>query len=232
MRTRYSTILAILLLTTIAMPCLGGFIETFDDQDYADGSPVTWTNLDTDDPDFVSDGDGGYYIRAESVHPTYQPFRLQTANPLNDASAKNVGSWQFDSHIDQARDANYYNVLWISVDDAHAAYYGINHNGDGSVSLIKRVNATSSALISGSVADDDGWHTFKATRDALGNWELFADGTSQGTAQDTTMTDLPYLTVGRYVDIDNVIVVPEPAGAVLLAGVALLALLARKRCRG
>jgi hypothetical protein len=59
----------------------------------------------------------------------------------------------------------------------------------GTVKLKKVENGTYGDILSGTVPDDTAEHTIRTTRDESGNWELFADGTSQGTATDTFIPD-------------------------------------------
>lgn len=64
-------------------------------------------------------------------------------------------------------------------------------------------SGANTTLVTWSPARDTSWHTYRATRDSYSAWEAFADGTSQGTATDTSLTSGQYLlVVGHGGDVD------------------------------
>jgi len=75
--------------------------------------------------------------------------------------------------------------------------YIINAAGDGyyihttarTEEWYQLVRTDGTVLINSTWSCDTNWHTCKVTRDGAGNWELFLDGNSKGTATDTTYTD-------------------------------------------
>ena len=62
---------------------------------------------------------------------------------------------------------------WFAQDDANQ-YYRISKYEGGSITHV----------IDTTWAPDTNWHTGRSTRDSYGGWELFLDGSSQGTATD------------------------------------------------
>lgn len=68
----------------------------------------------------------------------------------------------------------------------------------GDFDLYKYVSGSGTNVISSTWTANTAWHTIKATRDADGNWEIFFDGTSKGTAIDTWLPTINYLTISNH----------------------------------
>ncbi len=72
--------------------------------------------------------------------------------------------------------------------------YHVQINDNGSYDFRLANGGSRSGLIGGGSWSEDGnWKTGKVTRDSSGNWELFRNGSSQGTTTDTTHTDISHL---------------------------------------
>lgn len=92
------------------------------------------------------------------------------------------GAWQIDI-------MHYSTSAWIhaiKLFNGTTEAYRVQHETDGDLFLIDMVDNVN--LISANKAVDTDWHTVKLTRDSDGNFELFWDGASVGTATDTTTT--------------------------------------------
>jgi|GEM_PF-2883123 len=66
--------------------------------------------------------------------------------------------------------------------------YQVQINGGGGFRLQEVTASSRTNIIDTLWTPDTNWHTVKITRDSDGNFELFLDGTSLGTVQDTTWT--------------------------------------------
>lgn len=84
--------------------------------------------------------------------------------------------------------------------------YSVRINNDGSIDLRKEVGNSETNLITGSTFTLTDSHTVKVER-AGKTWELFVDGTSQGTASDDAHKTTPYAGATNQtdasLDIDN-----------------------------
>ena len=74
--------------------------------------------------------------------------------------------------------------MWV--DASNMNFYRMSTNP--TLQLVKKVSDTDTALIDSGWTADTAWHTCKVTRDASGNFEMFFDGVSKGTATDTDIT--------------------------------------------
>lgn len=104
-----------------------------------------------------------------------------------------VGSWQFDWQLDPlGGDNNQINHFSIHNGDRSSDFPPNSYEGHiaegGTYKLQKVSGGTQSNLITPGWTNDTNVHTWKHTRDSYGNFELFFDGTSQGTATDTEHT--------------------------------------------
>jgi len=95
----------------------------------------------------------------------------------------NQKTWEFDWQFQTAPTAGVFAWRLMVSGDLVQVKIG----SDNSFELMKREAGTWSTLISNTWAVDNASHTTKVTRDLNGNWELFLDGTSQGTATDTIL---------------------------------------------
>lgn len=71
-------------------------------------------------------------------------------------------------------------------------YYRVTHQPDGDAIFQEDVGAGNNNLISGTYTQDTNWHTVHVNRAGNGatdTWELFVDGSSQGTSVDTGIPD-------------------------------------------
>lgn len=67
--------------------------------------------------------------------------------------------------------------------------------GAGEARFQKKQSGTASTLISGTISDFTAENTLKVTRDASDTWELFINGTSQGTATDSFSVPNPVMRI-------------------------------------
>jgi len=129
----------------------------------------------------------------ESGSPSATDERLYlpqsaTAQAISVPSTFTEGAWESDFRFTNTTAtqwlADY--IMRISGEDTG---YLLNHANDGSAYRIqKRITGTLTNLIDVTWAEDTDWHVQKGTRDADGNFELFLDRVSKGTATDTDIT--------------------------------------------
>jgi len=91
------------------------------------------------------------------------------------------GSWLFLRFM-EIDDSNYYRLMAVLVTTTSAYFW-----------LEKIVNGTITGLLGPTVTADTNWHHLAVSRDESGNFEIFFDGVSQGTATDTSITTSKYL---------------------------------------
>jgi len=111
-----------------------------------------------------------------------------TVQSVSTFSDFTVGTWEFDfkwaNTTATQYDRNY--IMKLSGEDTG---YRARANNDGSMCNLDEVSTgTPTTIIDNTWAEDTDWHTLKTTRDSDGNFELFLDGASKGTATDTTHT--------------------------------------------
>lgn len=134
-----------------------------------------------------------------------------------------IGSWEIDVH---------FTTLGNGDDSVKLSFINTTPNGGGSVNpddgyqqmqlddgshLLRRYDGGASTNIissswGGGSGDTDN-HTYKTTRDAYGDWEIFEDASSDGTATDTNYKKTAEVSLacfesggGSVVDIDNLVV--------------------------
>jgi len=97
-----------------------------------------------------------------------------------------VGVFEFDTkHTGDLTGGGSYLMVYL---DGAVKYYLSSWVYSDNYGLYDCVDAV--WVIKVTHAEDTSWHTCKTTRDADGNFEVFFDGTSDGTATDTTTTSI------------------------------------------
>jgi len=108
-----------------------------------------------------------------------------------------VGAWQFKFEWSESSDTDesYCFIRFMYVDDDNTYFLKLDAfvSAETRNGLGKIVNGVGSGLLS--FAIDLGEHTIKITRDSDGNFEVFYDGVSKGTATDTNITTSNYINI-------------------------------------
>ncbi|WP_276301104.1 hypothetical protein [Halorussus lipolyticus] len=94
-----------------------------------------------------------------------------------------VGTYEFTFQFSSTPSTG--RVRFEFLTETAAKWVQIIVDPDGTLRLERNDGTGKTTIISGSWNGDTNQHTAKATRDESGNYELFVDGTSQGTASDT-----------------------------------------------
>lgn len=138
--------------------------------------------------------------KAESGSPSASSGKLQlsaggtTSQTVSTPSNLTTGSFElkFQFNSDPTNGAFHHSFICsnnsLSASVSTDAGYEMRPVHDGSYYLTLRDNGTATNLISSTWADDLNQHTITSTRDEDSNFELFLDGTSQGTTTDSTYT--------------------------------------------
>jgi hypothetical protein len=100
--------------------------------------------------------------------------------------ALETGTWEFDFQFSTTPGFSH-QFEFIREDGDN--YYFIESQSGGGFELRKKEAGSFSTVIAGNWPVDSAAHTTKVTRDGSGNWELFFDGSSQGTTTDTFLPD-------------------------------------------
>ena len=106
------------------------------------------------------------------------------------------GTWKVDIIILATRTNQL--ILFIYQDDANFWWAG---NNAGEWCLMKYQGGAATYLIESTWSEATGTYTFKVTRDSSGNFEIFVNGVSKGTATDSFLPTQNYLQLK--VDGDN-----------------------------
>lgn len=106
-----------------------------------------------------------------------------------------TGTWEWDGKIDSIA-ANYYHFEWFVYIDADNYMQMYIYRFGDTFRLSKTVATVTTAIINGTYTVGTAWHTFKVTRDVAGNWEIFVDGVSKGTVNDTDITSCVQCALG------------------------------------
>jgi len=115
-----------------------------------------------------------------------------TSQQISTPSDFTTGTWEADFYYtDSPSTGN--TSLFPMVEDKQNEDYQIAIRTDD-YDLGKHSGGSYTRVIDTSTSSSVGdWHTCKATRDSDGNWELFHDGTSVGTATDTYLPSVKTL---------------------------------------
>lgn len=101
-----------------------------------------------------------------------------------------IGEWKYDARFvsNPSGTFGFYRHEPLLLDASNDWF--IDKVGDSAsvnFKLGKNESGTTTKVISGSWTNDSNWHTDRLTRSPYADWELFHDGTSQGTATDSYM---------------------------------------------
>ena len=108
-----------------------------------------------------------------------------SAGAVYTSSTYNTGTWSVKlQHESTSNVISDFCFMWV--DASNMNFYKMATANV--LQIVKKVSDTDTALIDPGWTSDTAWHTCKATRDASGNFEMFFDGVSKGTATDTSIT--------------------------------------------
>lgn len=176
--------------------------EDFNDGSYSDNNPVSCKLQYNTPPEIICESNECYwegYTTNDSGHSALTTM-LYTDNPTN------IGSWQFDSRLKSSEDDQYNLIQLSNSGTSNSAVYSIHQSKETDIVFDKILDGTRTNLISKTGFEEDVWYTIKITRNDEGEWKLFVNGSLIGTVVDNSITELPYLRIGRYGNIDNIIV--------------------------
>jgi len=190
-----------------AIPDSGVYLDDWADNKLANRDSYTSTppedGLDTDiTSDFSDPSRAEWTDQNGSISATNQhldiPDGSSTDQIISASSPMSEGTWDFEFTADgsTSNGAVYYFMHTDTPSDpVNNDGYGAQLLNDGRLRLWKFTNGPATILVNaGSVGWDDGaTHTLKITYSS-GDWELFFDDSSQGTASDTDY-DIPHLAI-------------------------------------
>ena len=107
---------------------------------------------------------------------------VSAAKSAEIASTFITGTWE----LDQQRGATNGDQMMFKFLHDGTHYYMIYKTSN--TTALELYHSIDGFIIIGTWSNDDANHTFKATRDASGNFEIFEDGVSKGTVLNTTTT--------------------------------------------
>ena len=147
--------------------------DDFEDGSLATGGTAPWTQISgtTVESGGIMTFDEAYEEVETSLTNTINVWEIDIQGPF-DTNGRGV-SFNFM----QVDASNYYRF---------AAFR--SSAGTESMRISKFVSDTETSLLQTNLSLGNGWHTYKIIRDADGNFEMFLDGTSEGTVTDTTFT--------------------------------------------
>lgn len=129
-------------------------------------------------PEWDTDGSPTVSSGALLIHGTSGEY-VRTPTDLT------VGSWSIDSRYHSTGNGTN-SSLNVILEDSSNWWKAFLREDSWQYAQLKKADAgTTTVVIDSTWAVDTNWHSRKATRDAYGNWELFFDGASQGTATDS-----------------------------------------------
>jgi len=110
---------------------------------------------------------------------------LDAGEEVKIPSGFDTGTWEQDTWLDAANACQKFKFIWQDADNFWVTYFDDEYTH---LDLCKNDAGTSTAVIDYTVDPTLGvWHDIKITRSSAGDWELFYDGSSVGTATDAFM---------------------------------------------
>jgi len=122
-------------------------------------------------------------------------------------SRQAYGTWEYIFKLVAASDVHGVLLYFISNETGWSASidgYGVSIIGNNTLYISRVTNGVGTPIINPGWVADAGAHTIKVTRDAAGNFELFFDGASVGTALDNTYTTSLYMFLRLYNSVDYI----------------------------
>lgn len=114
-------------------------------------------------------------------------------------SNMSVGSWQYDWTLTNTDTSNAVTIQYHIMSQTTTALqdgYESTTYYSGTVESwhldVRQGGGSTTTIINGSNTKDTNTHTREVTRDSYSNWEMFNDGVSAGTANDSTFTSGEY----------------------------------------
>jgi len=116
-----------------------------------------------------------------------------TANwaEIQTPSSFTVGSWVVRGSLGNTGSNNDLALRFMYIDSQN--FYQLQLGGTGNFILVKVVGGSAYQIISDPWTVDTNWHVMKVTRDEDGNFDIYLDGTSRGSTQDTTFSTSNYM---------------------------------------
>jgi hypothetical protein len=127
-------------------------------------------------------------------------YRLSNGAYTDALSKHDTGSWEIDWQFVSDPTSGYLFIEFL-LQDSSNRYEVLVGNG-GTHQVKKHQGGSNIGIVSGSHPDDTNLHTTRVTRDSDGNWELFLDGSSQGTATDTFLPDVNFFRIESSLNAD------------------------------
>lgn len=134
------------------------------------------------------------------------PDGSTTVQVISVRSRFGIGTWQSDYQFQSNPSSGQAETtLFAASTSLHSSHmqngYFIQIGSGGAYDLRNDDGGTDTEIINNTWSVDTNSHTQKATRDAFFNFELFLDGSSQGTAADNTNTFEEWLAIGNDTDV-------------------------------
>lgn len=130
------------------------------------------------------------------------PDGSTTPQVVSTPSTFTTGSWKTDFQVASSTSSGV-TEFWIMSQEAQTTpnnAYRTRATNDGTYDTRKRSGGTDTTLITGSWPNDTATHTSTTTRGSHGEFELFLDGTSQGTATDREFGTSGYILCKSNID--------------------------------
>jgi len=145
--------------------------EFFDD--FEDGNYDGWSVIQ-----------GTYEINAGNLRKTNTGY-----GKIQAESNSMVSIWEADIRVEDITN-NPLEMIFIYVDDNNYMAYGY---WSDSIKLINKVGGSVTYPIDMTYTSDTAWHKIKVRRDGYGNYEIWLDDVSKGTATSTDITTSNYI---------------------------------------
>jgi len=133
---------------------------------------------------------------------------LNTESAAATSSNVDVGSWKHDFRLSSSGNTTNIGARQIHQDDNNHVYTIARADGTN-YKLYKKVSGSNFKIISATWPNDTSWHTHELTRSSYGEYELFFEATSKGTATDTFLPDVNqfrFYTVNIGADFDSLVI--------------------------
>jgi len=125
-------------------------------------------------------------------NPTATNHRLEfsdRAERVSTMSNFTAGKWRIEVYNDGTDTNDGYIIRFMVIDDDNFYCVYVDANSAGDTYKLKKIkDGAETDLISLSWGGLTGWHTHEIVRDENGNFEIFLDGASKGTATDEDIT--------------------------------------------
>jgi len=153
--------------------------DTYSTTGFDGTEPASSTFSNPSRPEWSVDSGGPSASGEEIVLPAGDSTNQIISTPLSNDKLR----WDFEFECQSTPSFGRLGIqlLWESNNDV----YQVDIQGNGTYRIQKREGGTGSVIIDGTWDGDAQRHTGAVEHDGNGNWELFYDGASQGTASDS-----------------------------------------------